>query len=387
MKIAIYGGCFNPPHGGHVSAAKAAAQYLDPDELLIMPARIPPHKTLSAADPTPEQRAALCELAFGEIPCARVSDLELRRDAISYTIDTVREISREHPEAELYLLMGTDMLESFVSWYAFDDILKVCTLAVFCRAAGEDFRLDAALENLQNAHHAKVLRIPHEPLAISSTQLRSMLAERIKPDAISDTVYEEIIRCRYYEAKPDFSWLREQSYALHKAKRIAHVRGTEEEAVRLAKRWGADEQDAAEAAILHDITKKLDLNEQLILCKKYGIIVDTAEAQSEKLLHAKTGAALARARFGVSDAVYSAIQWHTTGRAEMSLLEKIIYMADYIEPNRDFDGLAKLRELAYSDLDEAMILGLEMSLEDLRSYGISPHVHSYEALESLKRQR
>ena len=146
-------------------------------------------------------------------------------------------------------------------------------------------------------------------------------------------------------------------------------------------------EDAAEAAILHDITKKLDLNEQLLLCERYGIINDTSEAENAKLLHAKTGAAFARERFGVSDAVYDAIRWHTTGRAGMTLLEKVIYMADYIEPNRDFPGVEKLRALAESDLDAAMILGLEMSLEDLRSYGISPHVNSLEALEAIRTSR
>jgi nicotinate-nucleotide adenylyltransferase len=94
---------------------------------------------------------------------------------------------------------------------------------------------------------------------------------------------------------------------------VPHVLGCEETAVRLAERWGEDPGDAAEAGILHDITKKLDKQEQLNLCAKYGIMMDTLEAESGKLLHAKTGAALAADRFGVSDRVRSAIWWHTTG--------------------------------------------------------------------------
>ena len=159
------------------------------------------------------------------------------------------------------------------------------------------------------------------------------------------------------------------------------VLGCEAEAVRLAERWGEDVGDAAEAGILHDITKKLEKPEQLLLCGKYGIMVDAIEKESSKLLHAKTGAFLARERFGVSERVRDAIYWHTTARPGMTLLEKIIYMADYIEPNRDFEGVEKLRDLAYADLDEAMILGLEMSIEDIRSYGVEPHPRSREALE------
>lgn len=387
MKIAIYGGSFNPPHVGHVAAAEAAVRCLRPDKLLIVPARKPPHKEIMASDPPPEVRAQLCRLAFAQIPIAQVSDLELRRESVSYTVDTLRAIHQTYPEAQLFLLMGTDMLESFTQWYAFEEIARLCTLAVFCRAEGEDELLARAIARLQGEIGASVVRIPHAPLESSSTQLRPSLSQRRKPAQLHDAVYAEIIRLRCYDAKPNLEWLREQSYALHKAKRIAHVRGTEEEAVRLAERWGADPFDAAEAAILHDITKKLTLNEQLLLCEEYGIVTDTAEAGSEKLLHAKTGAALARARFGVSKQVYDAIRWHTTGRAGMTLLEKIIYMADYIEPNRDFDGLDKLRELAYTDLDAAMALGLEMSLEDLRSRKIAPHFNSVAALADFSRQK
>ena len=158
-----------------------------------------------------------------------------------------------------------------------------------------------------------------------------------------------------------------------------------EQAVQLARKWGEDPENAAEAGILHDITKKLVLSDQLILCQKYGIINDNAEEHNFKLLHAKTGAAVARAQFGVSDEVYNAIRWHTTGKPDMTLLEKIIYMADYIEPNRDFPGVEKLRELAYEDLDKAMALGLEMSLEDIRSYGQEPYKDTVQAYEWYSR--
>lgn len=107
----------------------------------------------------------------------------------------------------------------------------------------------------------------------------------------------------------------------------------------------------ARAAILHDCTKYLELDDQLRLCRQYGVELDELEQQAVKLLHAKTGACIARDIFGEPDEVYQAIFWHTTAKADMTLLEKIIYIADYIEPNRDFEGVEELRRLAYEDLD------------------------------------
>ena len=128
------------------------------------------------------------------------------------------------------------------------------------------------------------------------------------------------------------------------------------------------------------------MEKALAISEKYGIITDTAEKNDAKLLHSKTGAAVARDKFNISDEVYNAIYWHTTGKADMSLLEKIIYMADYIEPTRDFDGVDKLRKIAYINLDEALLLGLEMSLIDLEERNIVPHTKTQEAIDWLREQ-
>ena len=152
-------------------------------------------------------------------------------------------------------------------------------------------------------------------------------------------------------------------------KRIAHVTGVESQAVMLAMHWGEDPDKAAVAGILHDITKAQGKEKQLKLCEKYGIILEQAERDNPALLHARTGAVLSRDLFGISDEIYSAIRWHTTGRPDMTRLEKIIYLADYTEPTRDFEGVEELRALSFEDLDRAMALGLEMSIEDLTERG------------------
>ena len=379
MKIAIYGGSFNPPHLGHVEAARTVASALAPDRLLIVPASVPPHKELADGSPTAQQRLELCRLAFADIPGAEISEMELRREGKSYSYDTVRLLREENPDAQLILVVGTDMLLSFEKWYQFRYLLENCTLAVLARGEDDLDELRAAAAYLRTTYDADVTVLPHEPIAISSEAIRERLETRGGEDYLSDAVYAEIIRHRYYGARPSLPWLREKVLEHLDEHRVAHVAGCESEAVRLAMHWGEDPELAAEAGILHDITKSLSYDEQLQLCEKYGIINDNSELEAPKLLHAKTGAAMARELFGVSDTVYEAIRWHTTGKPDMSLFEKILYLADYIEPTRDFEGIDELRELAFSDLDGAMVLGLGMTIDEIRRSGREPYVDTLDA--------
>lgn len=379
MKIAIYGGSFNPPHLGHVEAARTVAAVLAPDRLLIVPASVPPHKALADGSPTAQQRLELCRLAFADIPGAEISEIELRREGKSYSYDTVRLLREENPDAQLTLVVGTDMLLSFEKWYQFRYLLENCALAVLAREEDDLDELRTAAAYLRESYDADVTVLPHEPIAISSETIRERLGMRGGEDYLSDAVYAEIIRRRYYGAKPSLPWLREKTLKHLDEHRVAHVAGCESEAVRLAMRWGEDPELAAEAGILHDITKSLSFDEQLQLCEKYGIINDNSELEAPKLLHAKTGAALARDLFGVSDTVYAAIRWHTTGKPDMSLFEKILYLADYIEPTRDFEGIDELRELAFTDLDGAMVLGLGMTIDEIRRSGHEPYIDTLDA--------
>ncbi len=386
MKLTVYGGSFDPPHIGHVAAASAAGAQLRADKLLIMPDCQAPHKVMACNSASPQDRLELCRLSFGGIPGAEVSDLEICRGGKSYTSDTLHQLFEKYPGCKLFLLMGTDMLTSFERWHDFKWILGNVTLAVFPRQQEDGALIAGAAEALKERYGADIITVDMQATPVSSTDVRKLLPVRQGRQYLSPDAYAYVIKKRLYGAQPEFGWLREKAYAMLKPKRIEHVRGCEAEAVKLARRWGADEDLAAEAGILHDITKKLELDEQLILCRKYGIMTDKLESQSTKLLHSKTGAELARDMFGVCDAVYGAIRWHTTGRPNMTLLEKVIYMADYMEPSRSFDGVDKLRILAYEDLDRAMILAFEMSLEELKSYGETAHPNTLAALEWCKKE-
>lgn len=175
--------------------------------------------------------------------------------------------------------------------------------------------------------------------------------------------------------------------ALLNPKRVKHVLGCRDTAVELAHRWGANEIDAARAGLLHDITKVFDGPAQLTLAQEYGIMLDDFLQANPKTLHALTGAYVAREMFGENDAVFHAIESHTTGKANMNMLETIIYVADYMEPNRDFPGVENLRYLTTVNMKQALQCGLEMTLEHLKEQGARVSPASREALEYLYNQK
>ena len=389
MKIGIYGGTFNPVHTGHIHAAKQAAELLRLDKLLMIPDRIAPHKQIPSGSPTPEQRLEMLLLAMKNEPLIEVSDIELKREGKSYSYLTVEALRRQYPEAELYLLMGTDMFLSFQTWMNPDRIMAQATLAVMCRGEkGEKEKILAQKKVLEDMG-AKVELVENRILAISSTQLRRLVACDCAGDFLPDGVEEYIRSHKLYDSGADWKNLPMEQLEpivirLLNSNRVAHVLGCRDTAVELAKRWGADVTDAARAGILHDITKALDGPLQLTLCNRYGKILSDFSRKYPKTLHALTGSLVAERIFGENEAVVSAICHHTTGKAGMNLLEKIIYVADYMEPNRNFPGVEKLRELAFSDVDAALRLGLEMTLQHLANLGDEVSPESRQALDYLK---
>ena len=388
VKIGIYGGTYNPPHTGHLQAAKQAVRLLELDKLLLIPDRIAPHKEIPAGSPAPEQRLQMLRIASGGEAKMEVSDIELRREGASFSYLTVEALREEYPEAELILLMGTDMFLSFHTWREPERIMKQATLGVFYRGEKGEREKILAQKQILEAQGAKVELVENEILSISSTQLRRLIAFRCAGEFLPAGVEDYIRENGLYDTGANWKnlpmeQLEEVTLRLLNPNRVNHVLGCRDAAVELAKRWGADETDAARAGLLHDITKALDGPLQLTLCREYGTILDEFGYKYPKTLHALTGSLVADRIFGESEAVVTAICHHTTGRAGMSLLEKIIYVADYMEPCRNFPGVEKLRQLAFSDIDAALKLGLEMTLEHLKNLGDEVSPASREALEYL----
>ena len=381
MKIGIYGGSFNPPHLGHLAAAESAAKYLQLDKLILIPAGIPPHKALSADEPGKAHRLAMTRL-MGEQAAldtgveVEVSAMEVEREGKSYSVDTVREIHEQYPGAELWLLMGTDMFLSFQNWYKPEEILRYTGLCAFGRTEKDGEALFAPQRAFlgEKFPGSRIVTMTLPNLVnVSSTELRERIPRGETEGLLAPAVLGYILREHLYGTNLDLKRLtleelRPIALSYLKAKRIPHVLGTEQTAKALAKKYGADVEKARFAALLHDATKRLSMEEQLAL----------------KLLHAKTGAALARDVYGADDEIYNAILWHTTGKPNMTVLEKVLYLADYIEPNRDFDGVDDLRKVVWEDLDRGLAMGLAMTVEEMKERGNPVHYNTLEALEYLR---
>lgn len=168
--------------------------------------------------------------------------------------------------------------------------------------------------------------------------------------------------------------------------RYGHTLRCRDMALRLADRWGCDREKAETAALLHDMTKKADDGEQLQLCDKYGIINKYSDRDFHLLIHADTAAEAARDIFKVGDDVRDAIKYHTLGRENMSLLEKVIYLSDAIEEGRDYPGVEEIRRVAFENLDKAVLMSLEGTIKNVRDRGREPNGQSLLAAEFLRKQ-
>ena len=386
QRIGIYGGAFNPPHLGHMKAAQYAVQALKLDKLLLIPSGTSPHKPLPAGSPTARQRLEMVRLWAGEK--MHVCDLEIARGGTSYTYETVQQLKAQYPQDELVLCMGTDMFLSFHSWKKPQIILQNVSLAVFYRGdKGEIADIAAKKAEYEAAGHTIYL-VENPVLEISSTQLRRMLVFGCAAPFLHEDVAEFIKENGLYGVGENYQnlpidQLETVVVNLLKPNRVKHVLGCRDTAAELARVWGANKTDAARAGLLHDITKALDGPLQLTLCREYGKVLDEFSENNPKTLHALTGSMVAERIFGENKAVVAAIESHTTGKPAMNTLEKIIYVADYMEPNRDFPGVEELRRMAYTDLDGALKLGLEMTLAMLREQKRQISPASSQALEYL----
>jgi predicted HD superfamily hydrolase involved in NAD metabolism len=166
--------------------------------------------------------------------------------------------------------------------------------------------------------------------------------------------------------------------------RLEHSLGVVEAGVHLARRWGANEEQVRLAGLLHDCAKGMSPDELLHWALAFDIVRNDIERVCPDLLHGPVGAMLAWKKYGVTDAaVLSAIRLHTLGGEKMSLLERIIYLADYVEPGRAFPGVEELRVLAEQDLNLALLRAMEGTIRYVLERGLPLHPQTVRARNSL----
>ena len=372
MKIALFGGSFDPVHREHVNFVRAAIRELSLDLVIVMPSRLAPHKRLGAqADG--EARLQMCRLAFEHEPRVRVSDFELSQEGVSYSCLTCRAFAKQYPDAERYFLVGADMLEDFFTWRQPDDILKHVTLVACGRGAEETEALRA---RFYSAFGKDFLSLGFSGEAVSSTDIRVSLAFGKKPEPLDERVFA-FIRERGLYTHPAIA----PALALEKPERREHSFRVAQMACARARSLRIPEDKALLAAALHDCAKYVPLSSPLL----EGF--SCPENVPPPVLHQYTGAYLAEQYFGIHDQeVLDAIRYHTSGRAGMGELEKLVYLSDLLEAGRDFPGVETLRALFWNDLDECLFESLRHEVEYLNSTGKEVYPLTQEAYDFVKLQ-
>ena len=377
-KMALFGGTFDPIHRGHITMALRLADALGLDEVLLMPTFVPPHKIKhSLADAA--HRLAMCRIAARQDARLTVSDMEISRGGASFTVDTLTALTAQYPDTEWHLITGADMFCTLRSWYRFDDIAKMATLCTVPRDGTDTEALKAyAAELMVQGVNCYVADKPVEP--ISSTEIREKLAageptDEWLPDGVADYIRAHDL---YTAETADMRDSDEQYKDIIRRRlgdyRYRHSLCVADEAKRLAIRYGADEKTAYTAGLLHDIMKDTARKSQLQILADFGILLDEVEQQVDKLWHAKVGATFLEHVLKIKDrGLLDAVRYHTTGRAGMSLLEKIVFVADFTSADRQYPDVDEVRRLSDISLEETMIYAIDYTIRDLLNRGQAIH--------------
>lgn len=382
MKIGIFGGSYDPVHLGHILTARSVYEELGLDKLFMVAAAIPPHKEALGRLPG-SIRYRMLDGALKNDEGIFPSDVELKREGKSYTVDTVEFFSRQYRGAELFLVVGGDMLENFPTWREPEKILSMAKLVAVTRP-DEQRDMRALARDIEANLHGTVLLSEFTGPLISSTEVRRRMEEAIP---VTELVARHTELYMYENAlymPRELQDIRAVLSERIKRKRLSHTMLTALEAVKLAHRYGADTKKARLAAILHDCVK-LPNKELVEFCDANGYEISDYERENPYLIHSRLGARLAQEEYGVDDEeILQAIRHHTLGRVGMSLMDKIIYVADKIEPSRHYEGLDDVRRVAYENLNRAMLLVMQHSAEYTVSSGRKINPSTAAVMEYLK---
>ena len=380
LKVGIMGGTFNPIHEGHLMIARAAKKAAGLDKVIFLPSGQPPHKQNTSLAPA-VSRLNMTILAVNGQEGFEVSDMEVLREGTTYTVDTMRELTSTRPDVEWYYIIGGDTLFQLPTWRTPEKIAGLLKggMIVVPRPGADYEALREQAEKLKESIGLKTLIAGDGGPDISSTEIRECLMKGesvngLIPQAVADYI---TLHGLYGVPYGQVTIMLKKSLSEY---RLRHTLSVAETAVWLARQFGVDPVQAHMAGMLHDCAKGMDAPTLLQLIRSGGISADELELSMPALLHAPAGAALARSQYHVSDqGVLSAIRWHTTGRRNMTQLEKVVYLADMIEPGRAmYPGLEELRQCARENLDEAVHMAAAQSASYVAARGKKLHPRTME---------
>ncbi len=375
-RIGVFGGTFAPFHKGHKQALKAFLTRADLDRCFVIPAGIPPHKTKTALF-TDEQRLEMTRLACKGIDGVTVSDWELKQEGRSYTYKTLGWLKQQHPHDRLVLFVGSDMLLTLHQWYRPEEIFSLAEIAAFSRE-GDD------LQTLKEHARALEKRFPgadvtvytEPPFPVSSTEIREKWEQGEDLKTLLPAAVNEYLTFLRYE---------EELKRRLSPHRFRHSLGVMKQARNLAKIHGANEEKARIAGLLHDMTKEYSKEDHFRLFERYALPLDENLKTNQNLWHGPSASLDITETFGITDPeIASAIRYHTTGKANMTLLEAILYIADLTDETRDYDDVDFYRTLAEEDLYKACLIAMRWCRDDVKNRGYDVHRDMLDGIEFLE---
>lgn len=373
VRIGIIGGTFDPIHIGHLIIAQNAVTQYHLDQILFIPTGHSPHKDDKEIEQS-AHRLEMIRLSIKNNPDFYFSAMEINAARTSYTYLTLQELQRTYPDWELYFIMGADSLDYLDKWMEPAEICRLATLLVAIRDDLDMNRIKNKAAELKRLYEADIRPIITPNVSVSSHNIRERVAKGEPIRYLVTPEVEEYIahQCLYQEDEGQTP-MNERFNKIKKAlkkeldkDRYEHTLGVMYTSACLAMANDYDMEKAQLAGLLHDCAKCIPNEKKLKICAKNNIPVTQVEKDNPFLLHAKVGAFLARVLYEVEDEeILHAISVHTTGAPAMNTLDKIVFIADYIEPKRDkAANLKEIRKTAFEDLDEA----LKMILSDTIHY-------------------
>ncbi|MBQ4425434.1 MAG: nicotinate (nicotinamide) nucleotide adenylyltransferase [Lachnospiraceae bacterium] len=380
--IAVVGGNFDPIHNGHFQLGQAALNALHLDEIWFMPSGSNNYRSVLGLRAEKRHREAMVKLAIADQDRFVFSGWECSEPGSTYTSRTFAQLNAVFPEVTWYYVVGADTLNNLRYWEEPELICNSVILLVAGRTEQvSDLTLRETAQKLRENYGADIRFIPWENIPVSSTQIRKGYAEgKLMQNDLPPGVFEYMQKHHLYRSLNDLSdtEILERSDAtpqemefysqlkqMLKPRRLRHSLGVMHMAMLLADGYrNVPVEKARLAGLLHDCGR-------------------TENNALNALGHAPAGAQYARHRFGIEDEeVLSAIRWHTTGRPGMTELEKILYVADYVEPFRGkMVDLDKARRIAYTNLDQAVAFAGESTIRYLESRGEDIDPITREAVE------
>lgn len=360
MKIGLFGGTFDPIHNGHLAMAKTAQEQLQLDSVWFIPVYTPPHKEREGLT-SGAHRLKMIEQAIADEPKFNVNKIELLRERTSYTYETVQQLRHQYPEAEFYFLVGADNVSGLRSWKKIAYLLTEVTFVAFARSSHERV----------SDYPLVWLEMPAQ--AVSSTAIRNFqdyayLHPRVLHYMLKHHLYGLTVIHEFVFQKMTYQ-------------RFVHTMGVVETAVSLARQHGLNQRQCHVAALLHDYAKaasKAELHE-------YMQHHFPDEPFIGPIAHAYVGSITIQEDLCITDQeVIDAVRYHTTGHPDMGAIAKCIFIADYIEPNRQFPGVEQAREIAFADLEAGLRHALEQTNRYLQAQGKTVHPDSQALLQKLR---